>query len=72
MQSCRVQSEGVKNESKGLQETGLPATVISYPGILHEGITGNFVSVWAKSELDFNLGFTCSEIKSLTLRRVMS
>ncbi len=26
VQSCRVQSEGVKNESKGLQETGLPAT----------------------------------------------
>ncbi len=25
MQSCRVQSEGVKNESKGLQETGVPA-----------------------------------------------
>ena len=25
VQSCRVQSEGVKNESKGLQETGLPA-----------------------------------------------
>ena len=25
MQSCRVQS-GVKNESKGLQGTGLPAT----------------------------------------------
>ncbi len=24
MQSCRVQSEGVKNESKGLGETGLP------------------------------------------------
>ncbi len=31
--SCRVQSEGVKNESKGLQETGLPArcsTVIQW------------------------------------------
>ena len=27
MQSCRVQSEGVKNESKGLQETGLPAII---------------------------------------------
>ena len=26
MQSCRVQSEGLKNESKGLQETGLSAT----------------------------------------------
>ena len=26
MQLCRVQSEGVKNEFKGLQETGLPAT----------------------------------------------
>ncbi len=25
VQSCRVQSEGVKDESKGLQETGLPA-----------------------------------------------
>ncbi len=25
MRSCRVQSEGVKNESKGLQETDLPA-----------------------------------------------
>ena len=25
MQSCRVQSEGVKNESKGLQETGFLA-----------------------------------------------
>ncbi len=25
VQSCHVQSEGVKNESKGLQETGLPA-----------------------------------------------
>ncbi len=25
VQSCRIQSEGVKNESKGLQETGLPA-----------------------------------------------
>ncbi len=24
MQSCRVQSEGVKNESKGLHETGVP------------------------------------------------
>ncbi len=29
VQSYRVQSEGVKNESKGLQETGLPATVTS-------------------------------------------
>ncbi len=27
VQSCRVQSEGVKNESKGLQETGLPASM---------------------------------------------
>ncbi len=26
VQSCHVQSEGVKNESKGLQETGLPAS----------------------------------------------
>ncbi len=26
VQSCRVQSEGVKKESKGLQETGLPAS----------------------------------------------
>ncbi len=25
VQLCRVQSEDVKNESKGLQETGLPA-----------------------------------------------
>ncbi len=25
VQSCRVQSEGVKNESKGLEETGLLA-----------------------------------------------
>ena len=25
VKSCCVQSEGVKNESKGLQETGLPA-----------------------------------------------
>ncbi len=29
MQSCRVQS-GVKNESKGLQETGLPAGGSTY------------------------------------------
>ncbi len=28
VQSCRVQSEGVKNESKGLQETGLPAIAV--------------------------------------------
>ncbi len=27
VQSCRDQSEGVKNETKGLQETGIPATV---------------------------------------------
>ena len=34
VQSCRVQSEGVKNESKGLQETGLPASGrISYQQI---------------------------------------
>ena len=26
MRSCRVQSEGVKNGSKGLQETGLPVS----------------------------------------------
>ncbi len=29
VQSCRVQSEGVKNESKGLQETGLLASPTS-------------------------------------------
>ncbi len=31
VQSCCVQSEGVKNESKELQETGLPATVAPTP-----------------------------------------
>ena len=34
MRSCRVQSEGVKNESNGLQETGLPATRYRLPGPL--------------------------------------
>ncbi len=29
VQSCRVQSEDVKNESKGLQETGLPANPLT-------------------------------------------
>ncbi len=36
MQSCRVQSEGVKNESKGLQETGLPAKWLGR----HSGLAG--------------------------------
>ncbi len=37
MQSCRVQSEGVKNESKGLQETGLPARDIFDLSVLING-----------------------------------
>ncbi len=32
VQLCHVQSEGVKNESKGLQETGLPARYCMYLG----------------------------------------
>ncbi len=44
MQSCRVQSEGVKNESKGLQETGFPARTIE-DSVSHLGI-GTILHVW--------------------------
>ncbi len=44
VQSCRVQSEDVKNESKGLQETGLPAIYYIYYYVINGDIRVGFFS----------------------------